>query len=97
MYIPNTQLDKIFQIQTAKVQRPAKKTSIPSSSQSDSLTVSSQAMEMQKAIQYVTGLPDMRDDKVQELRAQVGEGSYKISDADLASAIFAASVQGRNE
>lgn len=47
----------------------------------DSVTLSEQARGLQRALAVVTGLPDVRNERIAEIRARLASGDYHI-DAD---------------
>ena len=47
----------------------------------DSVTLSEQARGLQRALTVVTGLPDVRNERIAELRARLASGDYHV-DAD---------------
>ena len=50
---------------------------------SDEITISQRGVELQKASQAARELPDVRPQKVAELRKQIQAGTYKIDDDEL--------------
>ena len=54
----------------------------------DSVSLSSTAKDFQKILDVVSGLPDIREDKVAQLTNQVQSGSYNISSNDIANKIL---------
>ena len=92
MHISNAQIQKIFELHLHKVRvsgvRPGGPVRKP-----DQLTLSRQATEMQNIKQFVSALPDIRQDKVYELRRTIESGGYQVSDSDIASAMFASAMR----
>lgn len=93
MHISNTEIQKIFETHVHKVRNSAIKPSEPAR-KSDQLTLSRQATDMQNIKQYVSMLPDIRQDKVREIQRTIEKGAYQISDEDIASAMFKSIGQG---
>lgn len=52
------------------------------------IDVSPSAQEIHQIRQYIDRLPDTRADRVQELKAQVENGTYQISGNDVADLII---------
>jgi len=55
----------------------------------DKIEISTQAKEIQVAMKALKELPDVRQDKVDDIRAQIKDGSYKPSAEDVAEKILA--------
>jgi negative regulator of flagellin synthesis FlgM len=53
-----------------------------------SVDVSSKAQEVQQIKKLVSQLPDVREDRVQALKAQIESGSYHVSGEDIADLII---------
>lgn len=47
----------------------------------DSVTLSEQARRLQRVLTVVSGLPDVRNERIAELRARLASGDYRV-DAD---------------
>ena len=58
----------------------------------EKVDLSTTAREIQTARGEVDKLPDVRDEKVQELRAQIEQGTYSVSAEDIAEKIVAESL-----
>lgn len=54
----------------------------------DKIEISSEAKEFQIAMQAFKKLPDVRDDKVDELKDKIKDGSYKPSSEDIAKKLL---------
>ncbi len=54
----------------------------------DKIEISTQAKEIQVAMKALKDLPDVREDKVNEIRAQIKDGSYKPSSEDVAEKLL---------
>jgi flagellar biosynthesis anti-sigma factor FlgM len=50
--------------------------------------ISDRAQEVQRITQLIKDLPDVREDRVQELKAQVENGTYNVSSEDIADLII---------
>lgn len=56
--------------------------------QKDKVAVSDQALQVQKGKQAYEELPDLREDKVAELKEQIRSGSYDVSGEEIAGAML---------
>lgn len=54
---------------------------------SDRAEISAAARQLQELLRLSSEIPDVREDKVQELRAQIEAGTYRVSAEDLAEAL----------
>ncbi|ADQ45908.1 Anti-sigma-28 factor FlgM family protein [Caldicellulosiruptor kronotskyensis 2002] len=73
---------KIFQIytQTAKVSRVEKKQEVAST---DKIEISSEAREFQAVLNAIKQTPDVREDKVNEIKKKIDSGTYNVSGKDV--------------
>jgi negative regulator of flagellin synthesis FlgM len=53
-----------------------------------SVEVSASAQEVRQVTRLVNQLPDMREDRVQALKAQIENGTYHVSGEDIADLII---------
>ena len=51
----------------------------------DHVELSSQAQEMQRALEAVNDQPEIRADRVTELRAQIADGTYRVDARTIAA------------
>ena len=93
MQISSSQINRIYELHLHRVSNTSR-TMESGIISSDQLTISSRAAEVQKIQQHVAKMPDVRFDKIQELKTAVMEGRYQSSDNEIASAIFQNAVQG---
>lgn len=56
---------------------------------SDSLTISDFGKDLQIAKQAVASAPDIREDRVAELKKRINEGTYNVSSEDFANKFLA--------
>jgi negative regulator of flagellin synthesis FlgM len=56
--------------------------------QASSVDTSSTAQDVQRITQLIKSLPDVREDRVQALKAQVENGTYHVSSEDIADLII---------
>ncbi|MEP6900293.1 MAG: flagellar biosynthesis anti-sigma factor FlgM [Actinomycetota bacterium] len=54
----------------------------------DKLDFSSRASEVGKLVEQLKSLPDVREEKINQLREQVATGKYNPSSSDIAAAIL---------
>ncbi len=77
--------NKISQVyQTSAVKKTAK---VSGSSASDQVEISRIGKEYQTAKQAVTAVPDVRTDKVNDIRERMESGTYNISAEEVADKI----------
>ena len=62
---------------------PAQK--FPAAQTGDRVSLSPQARELMKAQQVMANLPDIREDKVAELKARIDGGRYRIDSEGIAA------------
>lgn len=89
MKIDGNQIQRVlgtYLRQTAPVE-PAQDVAAPT----DQVSVSRQAGEILKARQAIDALPDVREDRVADIRARLQSGAYTLDDDAVAEAI----VKGR--
>lgn len=67
-----------------------------STAKSDEVSISSRAVEVSRAQQFASSLPEVREDKVSKYQDMIRNNQYKISDDELASAIFGSIMQENN-
>lgn len=53
-----------------------------------SVSVSSAGQEIGKALQALSGIPDVRADRVAELKSQIESGNYHVSGRDVADSLL---------
>lgn len=68
--------------------RPAKSEGKENQSASDRAEISAAARQLQELLRLSSQLPDVRENKVQELRAQILEGTYQVSFEALAESLL---------
>jgi negative regulator of flagellin synthesis FlgM len=56
----------------------------PAAAATEKVDISSRAKDIQQAKTVINALPDIRDAKVQELKTQIEQGSYKINSSKIA-------------
>jgi negative regulator of flagellin synthesis FlgM len=61
----------------------------------DKLELSPEAQEMNSVRQKIASLPDVRADRVNELKAQVQKGNYQVDSQDVAQKILERSLADR--
>lgn len=91
MRISNEQVQQILAAQGVKGPKATKGTAGPgptSSPASDAVSVSSKGQEIGKALQTLAGLPDVRADRVEALKAQIQAGTYQVSGRDIAESML---------
>ncbi len=56
----------------------------PGAATEEKVDLSTRARDIQQARNAVSNLPDIREEKVQELKAQIEKGTYKINSGKIA-------------
>lgn len=89
MRISNEQAQQILAAQKTKgikgVQAPAETGGVQGA---DALAMSTTGQEIQKVSQALAGLPDLRADRVAELKAQIEAGTYHVSGTAIAGSLL---------
>ncbi len=62
------------------------------SSSGDSVALSSEAKIMRKAIKVLETLPDVREEKVAEIRERIAKGTYQVDGKEVAEKMIKESV-----
>jgi negative regulator of flagellin synthesis FlgM len=75
-------------------QSPAQKS--PAAKPGDRVSLSPQARELMKAQQALANLPDVREDKVAELKARIDEGRYHIDSEGIAKKMIREGLSGED-
>lgn len=57
-------------------------------SQSDSVTLSSTAQDFRTVFEALSRTPDVREDRVSEIRSQMENGSYNVTSESIANKIL---------
>lgn len=79
-------MTKVSQVyQTGKTNKAGR---IGGASFADSLEISRTGRDMQVAKAAVAAAPDVREDRIAELKAQIEDGTYEVSDEDLADKLL---------
>lgn len=87
--ISNEQAQQILAAQKLKGPKGAKEASeVGAVAGATSVSVSSTGMELQKALSAISGLPDVRADRVAELKGQIESGEYNVSGRDVAESLL---------
>ena len=66
------------QVQATRKQRNATPANVARSARDDKVQLSAQAKEVQEASRTLAKLPEIREDKVQEVKSAVEKGTYKV-------------------
>ncbi len=73
---------------TAQAEKASKPSGAASESEADKIKVSERAADIGRLTTRASGLPDVRQEKVEALRERVQSGSYNPSPGDIADAII---------
>ena len=93
MIISNKQLQSILQMN--RVTEPRKKAPVESTqsvTRTDSLVLSSQAQELSFVKEQVLKSPEVRADKIGELKKQIQDGKYQVSAGEIAQKMIGRSL-----
>lgn len=71
---------------SGKIEKPTKANGV--ASKKDELTISGAAKDFSVVMKALRGVPDVRQDKVDEVSKKVEAGDYKVSTDDVASRIM---------
>ena len=64
--------------------QPVDKQAAPVVVATEKVDISSRAKDIQLAKTVINSLPDIREDKVQELKTQIDQGNYKVDSGKIA-------------
>ncbi|MDH7481936.1 MAG: flagellar biosynthesis anti-sigma factor FlgM [Armatimonadota bacterium] len=95
MHISNSQIHKVLELHTHKVNTIRPITGVVPSSHPDKLILSKQATEMQKIKQVIAKLPSVRDDVIADIKSRIQFGKYAVNEDELARRILTDIFQGR--
>ncbi|BCS80900.1 flagellar biosynthesis anti-sigma factor FlgM [Anaerocellum diazotrophicum] len=87
---------RIFQIytQTAKVTRVEKKQEVTST---DKVEISSEARDFQAVLNAIKLTPDVREEKVDEIKKKIDSGTYNVSGRDVVEKLIREYKASRKE
>ena len=89
MRISNEQAQQIMAAQKLKGAKGAQGPSeVGRVAGADAVSVSSMGQEIGKAMQALSALPDIRADRVAELKAKIDSGEYQVSGRDVAESLL---------
>ena len=71
-----------------KTSRTKSQAGVPSSSGTEQIAISSKAKDIQKATEAVNASPDIRIEKVDQIKDQIAKGSYHVSSEQLAEKVL---------
>lgn len=85
MIISGKQIQNILKTYSEnKSVKNAKFEKVGSAQQKDQVVLSSQAQEFAQTLQKIKNMPEVREDKVQEISERIHSGNYNISAQDVA-------------
>jgi negative regulator of flagellin synthesis FlgM len=76
--------NKVYGVEQIKTNKSGRATGSGSATPSDEVVLSSEAQEIQQAVSAIKALPEVREDRVQELTPLVESGQYKVDAAKIA-------------
>jgi negative regulator of flagellin synthesis FlgM len=86
MKISNEQVQQILAAQGGQGLKGIKR--VGGAAPADAVSMSSLGQELQKATQALSGLPDLRADKVAALKMQLESGTYQVPGLDIAGSVL---------
>ncbi len=87
-------ITKLYGEQT-KTAKSSKNQAVGSAQQPDEVILSSQAQEVSQYVRAIKGMPEVRDEVVNELSEKIASGEYKVDSRELADRIIAYSKNER--
>lgn len=78
--------DKASKISPSNI--PSSKTPSPAGADASTVQISDQALLMKEARELVHALPDVRAEKVSDLKKRIADGSYRIDSAAIADKLL---------
>ncbi len=100
MKISDTQIRGAIQAFVRQVDnrtRPPQAEAAPTRAETDRVSLSAEAEEMQAIQKAVLALPDIRPDKVEPIRAAIESGEYRVSADQVAAQIIGRSIADKLE
>ena len=89
MRISNEQTQQILNAQGVKGPKAAKGADAARpTGGADAVSVSTQSQDIQKALAAFGNIPDVRNDRVEELRSKIASGEYNVSGKDIAGSML---------
>lgn len=97
MMISKTQIQQVLKQygENTKV-RKSDKTSAAPMQQKDSVVLSKQGLDIQQMQKALKDIPDVREEKVQEVKEQIRSGNYNVSGEEIAEQILGRTVVDRS-
>ncbi len=80
MKISQSQLERVLAHYQTGIKKPMEKKAQPQ----DQLTLSSEAKLVKEVQEAIKGIPEVRNQKVQEIKKAIEAGEYKVSSQDVA-------------
>lgn len=90
MIISSNQINHFLKIygQQMKVNAPGRKEAPAGTGKADELVLSEQGKAIQLAAQKVRETPDIREDRVRELKEAIEKGAYSVSSEEIAEKLL---------
>lgn len=85
---------RVQSVQSVERTQPPQKVTEKKIPRGDQVQISDRAREMQAALEQIKKMPDVDEDKVARIKAQVDAGTYKPDNAQIAEKILAESFLG---
>jgi len=91
-FFPQIATDNRVQTKKSKDAEAAKSTSSASTELVDRVEISSGSKDVQRMQQILQNTPDVRMERVEALRQQIGQGQYKVDPLDIAEKMLVSLV-----
>ncbi|MBO8126916.1 MAG: flagellar biosynthesis anti-sigma factor FlgM [Firmicutes bacterium] len=97
MYISTNQIHNALKVynQQSKVKRSAKTEKAAPSMGKDKMVISNESKTVQAVKQRLASVPEIREDKVNQLREAVKTGTYNVSGREVAEKVLGRSIVDR--
>ncbi|MBE3578097.1 MAG: flagellar biosynthesis anti-sigma factor FlgM [Limnochordales bacterium] len=86
---------RLYRIESATGVREASRSTAVSKATADEVTISNQARLIQELKRRIAALPEVREEKVAELRAAIQQGTYKVSSQEIADKMLGRTLADR--
>jgi hypothetical protein len=95
MHISNAQIHKVLELHLHRVSGVHSPTGVNTAQQSDRLTLSRKATDMQDIKQLLARVPEMRVGVVNDFKNRVETGAYEVSELEVAENMMTSALLNR--
>jgi len=98
MMISKTQIQQVIKQygETSKLKKSEQSGATPAARQSDAVILSKEAISIQHIQKALKETPDVREEKVSEVREQIRSGSYNVSGTEIAEQMIGRTLVDRS-